>query len=64
MPFGDNGISCGRCLIEQNVVTGNANSIMMTGGGVVLGNAIVGNGGYGLGRHCHSNTLAWYGEAV
>ena len=47
---GSGGIGCSdRCLIEQNVITGNTGvGISVFRGGQVLGNVIVGNGGYGL----------------
>ena len=40
-----------RCLIEQNVITGNRymGIWLSAGGAMVLGNVIVGNGSFGLG---------------
>ena len=44
------GIRCYRCLIEGNIITGNVNGVFDSdaGGGVLLGNVIVGNTGYGI----------------
>lgn len=47
---GGNGIDCAEdCLIEQNVIAGNAGiGIRVSAGAVVLGNVIAANGSYGL----------------
>jgi hypothetical protein len=47
---GDIGIECiSRCLIEQNIISGNTmDGVDAYAGGLVLGNAVVSNGGYGL----------------
>jgi hypothetical protein len=42
---------CRRCLIEQNVIADNAGAGIRIGGGVVLGNVLVGNGIHGLVAH-------------
>jgi hypothetical protein len=47
---GGTGVSCGQCLVEQNVITGNSgNGVTLVGGqSVVHGNVIVGNASFGM----------------
>jgi hypothetical protein len=44
------GISCGQCVVEQNIVTGNSASgaVLVGGYSTLLGNVLVGNGAWGM----------------
>jgi hypothetical protein len=44
------GISCGQCVVEQNIVTGNSASgaVLVGGSSMLLGNVLVGNGAWGM----------------